>query len=354
MALIKTTSLESEPEYNKTPVTSLMFIAIIPGLFALTLFFGWGSLLNITIASITAIIFEVIILKLRKREVIFHLKDHSVLLTALLLAISLPPLTPWWIPVIGIFFSVVIAKNLYGVHGYHPFNPAMVGYAVLLISFPIQMTAWPAPISMDLKGIEVPGLWQSIKIVFPIFTLDASNHLTENILNQVDAYTAATPLDIFRQNSSFLIDRLYKDQLYFMQGIWAGYGWEWINICFFLGGCFLLYQKILTWHIPLGILGSLIVLSSVFYDGGSSSSLGSPIFHLLSGATMLGAFFIASDPVTSPNSFRGKLLYGILIGILIFIIRSWGSYPDAIAFAVLIMNFFSPLIDRLTRLKGYE
>jgi electron transport complex protein RnfD len=211
------------------------------------------------------------------------------------------------------------------------------------------MTAWPAPISMDLTGIEAPGLLQSIKIVFPFFNLD-----TANTLNQVDAYTAATPLDIFKQNSSLMVDRLYSGQLYFTEGIWAGYGWEWINICFFLGGCLLLYKKILTWHIPFGILGSLIILSSVFYDSGSSLSLGSPIFHLFSGATMLGAFFIASDPVTSPNSHRGKLLYGALIGILIFIIRSWGGYPDAMAFAVLIMNFFSPLIDRLIRIKEHE
>lgn len=347
--MTSTTSLESGPEYNKIPITNLIFIAIIPGVFALILFFGWGSLLNIAVSSIAALIFEVLILKLRKRGVISHLKDHGVLLTAVLLAISLPPFTPWWIPVIGVFFSVVIAKNLYGVHGYHPFNPAMVGYAVLLISFPIQMTAWPAPISMDLTGIEAPGLWQSVKIVFPFFNLD-----TANTLNQVDAYTAATPLDVFKQNSSLMVDRLYSSQLYFTEGIWAGYGWEWINICFFLGGCLLLYKKILTWHIPFGILGSLIILSSVFYDSGSSLSLGSPIFHLFSGATMLGAFFIASDPVTSPNSYRGKLLYGTLIGILIFIIRSWGGYPDAIAFAVLIMNFFSPLIDRLTRIKKHE
>jgi electron transport complex protein RnfD len=344
---IPTPDLKSNEK--KASIIFLILIAIAPGLFALTLFFGYGSLLNIAIASMTAIICEACILKLRKRPVIYHLKDLSALLTAVLLGISLPPLIVWWIPVVGAFFSTVIAKNLYGNRGYHPFNPAMIGYAVLLVSFPIQMSTWPAPINMNDSISGLPTLWESMKIVFPSINIETTGDLIANTLNQVDAYTAATPLDIFRQNSSLLIGQLYSQNIYFIQGVWAGYAWEWINICFFLGGCFLLYRKIYTWHIPFGVLIALIILPSIFYDGGSSLSLGSPIFHLLSGATMLGAFFIASDPVTSPINNRGKVLYGVAIGILIFVIRSTGSYPDAIAFAVLVMNFFAPLIDKCTK-----
>ena len=348
MALLKNTLLDYESSKNKGRMMHLVILATLPGLFVLVLFFGWGSLINITITSVAALGFEAAVVKLRKRPVMFYLRDNSALLTAILLGLSLPPLAPWWIPVVGSFFAIVIAKNLYGSNGYNPFNPAMVGYAVLLISFPIQMTSWPAPIYMYPEIIQIPGLFQSIQVVFPIFSPDNFLSLSKSTISIVDAFTAATPLEVFKQNTGLLVDQVYKDTPLFKQGILAGYGWEWINISFLLGGCFLLYRGIFTWHAPFGMLGSLVLCSSIFYDGGSSSSLGSPLFHLFSGATMLGAFFIITDPVTSASNSKGRLIYGILIGVLIFIIRSWGSFPDAVAFAVLIMNFSAPLIDHLT------
>ncbi|MFT7266707.1 MAG: electron transport complex protein RnfD [Porticoccus sp.] len=353
MALLKFTSPHAHNAQNTARVMQLVILATIPGLFALTLFFGWGSLINVALSCMVAIGCEALVIRLRKRPVMFYLKDYSAILTAVLLGISLPPLAPWWIAVVGTSFAIIVAKNLYGGLGYNPFNPAMIGYVVLLISFPVQMTAWPAPAELYPADMQVPGLWHSIQIVLPLLNPDTLSGVSETASGAIDAYTAATPLDTFKQNTGLLVDQFYKEEIFFSQGTWAGLGWEWVNIGFLLGGLFLLYRKIFTWHAPLGMLLSLALCSVIFYDSGSSSSLGSPLFHLLSGATMFGAFFIITDPVTSATSNKGRLIYGALIGVLIFIIRSWGSYPDAIAFAVLLMNFAAPLIDNYTMPRTY-
>jgi electron transport complex protein RnfD len=353
MALLKLTSPHAHSAQNTARVMQLVILATIPGLFALTLFFGWGSLINVTLSCMVAVGCEALVIRLRKRPIMFYLKDYSAILTAVLLGISLPPLAPWWIAVVGTSFAIIIAKNLYGGLGYNPFNPAMIGYVVLLISFPVQMTAGPAPAELYPSDMQVPGLWHSIQIVLPLLNPDTLSGVSETASGTIDAYTAATPLDTFKQNTGLLVDQFYKKELFFSQGTWAGLGWEWVNIGFLLGGLFLLYRKIFTWHAPLGMLLSLALCSVIFYDSGSSSSLGSPLFHLLSGATMFGAFFIITDPVTSATSNKGRLIYGALIGVLIFIIRSWGSYPDAIAFAVLLMNFAAPLIDNYTMPRTY-
>ena len=238
MDLLKTTPSDYESSKNKGHTMYLVILATLPGLFVLMLFFGWGSLLNIVITSVAALGFEAAVVKLRKRPVIFYLRDNSALLTAVLLGLSLPPLVPWWIPVVGSFFAIVIAKNLYGSNGYNPFNPAMVGYAVLLISFPIQMTSWPAPIYMYPEIIQIPGLLQSIKVVFPIFSPDTFFSLSKSTISTVDAFTSATPLEVFKQSTGLLVDQIYKETSLFKQGILAGYGWEWVNISFFLGRMF--------------------------------------------------------------------------------------------------------------------
>lgn len=345
MALLKLTSPHAHTAQSTADVMKLVLLATIPGLVTLTVFFGWGTLINILITSSVALICEAAITRLRNRPVMFYLKDNSALVTAVLLGLALPPLAPWWIPVVGTIFAIVIAKHLYGGLGYNPFNPAMVGYVVLLISFPVQMTAWPAPVPLYPADSEVPGLWQSLQIVLPFLNTATGS--------AIDAFTAATPLDTFKHNSGFLVEQLYKKDPLFSEGHWAGIGWEWVNFAFLAGGCFLLYRRVFTWHAPVAMLVSLALCAALFYDGGSSSSHGSPVFHLLSGATMLGAFFIVTDPVTSAASNRGRLIYGALIGLLIFIIRSWGNYPDAVAFAVLLMNFAAPLIDNYTLPRTY-
>ncbi len=161
----------------------------------------------------------------------------------------------------------------------------------------------------------------------------------------------ATPLDVLKQNNTELLQELWDKTPQF--GTWAGLGWEWANIGFLAGGLVLLYKKIFTWHAPISMLLALTIMSSIFYDSGSSASGGSPLFHLLSGATMLGAFFIVTDPVTSAVSNRGRMIYGALIGVLIYVIRMWGNYPDAVAFAVLLMNFAAPLLDHYTQPRTY-
>lgn len=317
-----------------------LLLATIPGLIALQWHFGWGSLINITIASATALICEASFVAIRGRSVWFYLSDYSALVTAVLIGLALPPLAPWWVVVIGTGFAIIVAKHLYGGMGYNPFNPAMVGYVILLISFPIEMTRWPLAKELLPDGAALPGLLESIKIVFGGPGL-------------ADAITAATPLDSFKHSGSLLVDQFYQQNIWFTGGLWAGAGWEWVNIGFLVGGGYLLAKGIFTWHAPVAMLTTLSIMAALNNDGGSSISNGPPLMHLLSGATMLGAFFIVTDPVTSAVSNRGRLIYGGLVGILVFVIRAWGNYPDAIAFAVLLMNFAAPFIDYYTIPTSY-
>jgi len=312
-------------------------LACVPGTAALCFFFGNGVLINLVWLCVLAVMLEALMLALRKKPVLFHLQDYSAVVTAVLLAVALPPTAPWWLGLWGTFFAVVVAKHLYGGLGSNPFNPSMVGYAALLVAFPAQMTRWllPAGLSHDL-----PGLATSFALFFD-----------HDVLTGIDAYTGATPLDKFRQNHAQLVDEFWKSSG--VMGHWSGIGWEWVNSGFLVGGCYLLYKKIINWHIPLSFLLAIAVLSALFYDGGSSQSHGSPLMHLFAGATMLGAFFIATDPVTAATTERGKLVYGALIGSLVFVIRAFGTYPDGVAFAVLIGNLAAPLIDRCTQPRSF-
>jgi electron transport complex protein RnfD len=314
-------------------VMQSVLLATIPGVIVLTHFFGFGTLVNILWGSIVALACEALALKLRRRPLGFYLKDYSALVTAVLLCIALPPYAPWWLIAVGIASSILLAKHLYGGLGYNPFNPAMVGYVILLISFPIQMTAWAPP-----RGLgELPGFIEALQACFTPAAYDGT--------------TMATPLDLLKQNNSLLIKDLWNQYPQF--GRWSGLGWEWANIAFLAGGVWLLYQRIFTWHAPVAMLVTLGLLAAIFYDGGSSASGGSPLFHLLGGATMFGAFFIVTDPVSSAVSLRGRLIFGAMIGVLIYTIRIKGNYPDSVAFAVLIMNFAAPFIDYYTQPRTY-
>jgi electron transport complex protein RnfD len=318
----------------------LVLLATLPGVLALTFVFGWGTLVNILLAVVFAIALEASALKLRRRPVKFYLNDYTAIVTAVLLAIALPPYSSWWVILVGIFFSIIVAKQLYGGLGYNPFNPAMVGYVALLISFPVAMTAWPTPIHLTPDTVTVPNLFDALLIGLTVIERP-----------MIDAFTMATPLDLVRQNDSLLLNDLMNEYPQF--GRWSGYGWEWANLGFLVGGLFLLQRKIFTWHTPVSMLLAIAIMSALFYDGGSSNSAGSPLFHLLGGATMFGAWFIATDPVSSAVSNKGRIIYGAGIGVLTFIIRKWGNYPDAVAFAVLLMNFSAPLIDHYTQTKPY-
>jgi electron transport complex protein RnfD len=336
MAFIKLSSPHTHAATSTSQVMQNVLLATVPGLIALTVFFGPGVLLNVLLACTSAVAFEAAALSLRNRPVAFYLKDYTALVTAVLLGLALPPYCPWWLVVLGVFFAIIVAKHLFGGMGYNPFNPAMVGYVVLLISFPLEMSQWAAP-----KGVagEVPGLLAALQEKF--------------FGSGLDGYTAATPLDVLKQNAGLLVNALYQQEPVLNQGRWAGAGWEWVNISFLLGGGYLLYKRIFTWHAPVAMLVTLGFLSALFYDGGSSASAGSPLFHWLSGGTMFGAFFILTDPVTSAVSKRGRLIFGAGAGAIIFVIRAWGNYPDGIAFAVLLMNFAAPFIDYYTLPRTY-
>ena len=335
MSLMRITSPHAHGPLTTAVVMRTVLLATLPGLVALTHFFGFGTLVNILWGCVVAIACEAAALKLRKRPLGFYLNDASALVTATLLGIAMPPYAPWWLILVGVSFAILIGKHLYGGMGYNPFNPAMVGYVVLLISFPLEMTTWAAPGGINQSG--VPGIIQALQACFTP--------------NAVDITTMATPLDLLKQNKSLLVEDLWIQNPQF--GRWAGVGWEWANLGFLAGGLWLLYKRIFTWHAPVSMLVSLTLLSAIFNDGGSSASAGSPLFHLLSGATMFGAFFIVTDPVTSAVSDRGRLIYGAAIGVLVFLIRVWGNYPDAIAFAVLIMNFAAPFVDYYTQPVTY-
>ena len=214
--------------------------------------------------------------------------------------------------------------------GYNPFNPAMVGYAMLLIAFPKEMTAW---IPAETHGLNF------------FDTLNYSFFEVLPVGMSYDALTMATPLDSIKTQLSlgYTLDEI-KTANSSLFGNIAGHGWEWINILFLIGGIVLVSIKIISWHIPVSMLGALAFMAMIFNfsDAGSYSSIS---FHLFGGAAMLGAFFIATDPVTAAVSNKGRLIYGAGIGILIYIIRTWGGYPDAIAFSVLLMNMAVPMID---------
>lgn len=315
---------------NVSRMMLTVIYALIPGTLVYIHFFGWGVIINIIIAIITALSCEVAILKIRQRPIKPFIFDGTAVLTAILLALALPSLTPWWLAAIGAAFAIVIAKHLYGGMGYNPFNPAMVGYAMLLIAFPKEMTAWiPA---------ESHGLTFFDTLRYSLFeTLPAGT--------SYDALTMATPLDSIKTQLSlgYTLDEIHSNNASLFGNI-AGYGWEWINIMFLIGGLILISIKVISWHIPVAILSSLAFIAMIF-NFSDASSYAPVSFHLFGGAAMLGAFFIATDPVTAAASNKGRLIYGAGIGILIYVIRTWGGYPDAIAFSILLMNMAVPMID---------
>lgn len=345
MPLSTPTSPHVKAPDTVTKVMVRLLAALIPGLIAYVWFFGWGIVINITIAVCTALAAETAMLKLRDRPVLPFLTDGSAVVTAVLLAFSIPPLAPWWVTFIGALFAIVLAKHLYGGLGYNPFNPAMVGYVILLISFPREMTSWIPTVSFSEYQLSF------LESALFIFTGQLPPGLT------FDALTEATPLDALKTNLglgntvSEIRAQLGLDEetsrllsVVPIFGAIGGKGWEWVSGGFLIGGLWLIYQKIISWHIPVAMLGALSAMAAVFYIF-DPNHYASPLFHLFSGSAMLGAFFIATDPVTAATSATGRLVYGIGIGILVYIIRTWGGYPDSIAFGVLLMNMCVPLID---------
>lgn len=351
---MKSLHIASSPfTHNQQSTRQIMtwvMIACLPGIAAQCWFFGYGNLIQAALAIVTALLAEAAVLALRKQPVKARLADNSALLTALLLGISLPPLAPWWMIVIGTLFAIVVAKQMYGGLGQNPFNPAMVGYVVLLISFPVQMTSWLPPDELRTATLTLQDT---------LFTIFNGHTLQGDAVHQlqigIDGISQATPLDGFKTalRSGHSVEQALQQPI--LGGELAGIGWQWINLGFLLGGLFMLSRRLIHWQIPVSMLAMMVFCATVAWLVAPDQQA-SPLIHLFSGATMLGAFFIATDPVSAATTPKGRLIYGALIGLLVWLIRVYGGYPDGVAFAVLLANITVPLIDHYTqpRVYGYH
>jgi len=312
-----------------------VILAMIPGTVAMIWYFGWGILINLVLASLFAVLTEAVVLKLRGRPAWPAIRDLSALVTALLFALAVPPILPWWLTLVGMVFAIGVAKQLYGGLGHNPFNPAMAGYIFLLVSYPVAMTSWLPPYML---AEHVLGFTDSVRL---IFTGMPPEGLTW------DAITMATPLDQMRTqlNQNRVIDEIRASPLW---GDFGGRGWEWVGNWFLLGGVFLIWRRVIGWRIPVSMLLGLVLTAGFFWSLDPQTHP-FPAFHMFSGGAILGAFFVATDPVSACTTPKGQLMFGAAIGVLVFVIRTWGGYPDAVAFAVLLLNIAAPTIDHYTR-----
>ena len=308
-----------------------VLLALLPGIAAYVWLVGACIVLQLAIATLAALAGEALMLRLRGRPLRLFLSDGSAIVTAWLIALTFPPLAPWWLIVVGALFAIVVAKQLYGGLGQNPFNPAMIAFAVCIVSFPALMSQWP------VLGLKL-SLGEQIEII-------------AGLAQRIDVMSGATPLDSLKTalklgEGAVDVPTLLATQDVF--GNFAGRGWEWVSGGYLLGGLWLWRRKVINWHAPLGFLGGLSLLAAALWWW-NPQQFANPLFHLFSGGAMLGAFFIVTDPVSGCTTPRGKLIFGFCAGVLAYIIRVFGGYPDGVAFAVLLMNLCVPLIDMYTQ-----
>jgi len=329
---------------NVQTIMLWVLLALSPGTMLGIYQFGWPALFLFLITLASAVFFEGICLKIAGKPVFPYCMDFSALLTGWLLAMTLPPWAPWWIGVLGSFCAIVIGKQIFGGIGQNLFNPAMLARTILLVSFPLEMTTWIAPRPFGTpQSVDAETGW----------------NITLNGIPNLDGVSSASVLGHVRTELGMgvqlpdILATMYNP-LASALGTVSGSLGETSALLFLLGGTFLIVKKIITWHIPVAMLGTVAVLASVFHFI-DPLHYGGPLFNLLNGGLMLGAFFIATDPVTSPVSSLGKFIFGAGCGLLLFIIRNWGGYPEGMAFAVLLMNAATPLIDHYIkpRIYGY-
>lgn len=313
--------------HGKETTQKLMFgvvLALLPSLFTSIFYFGWGAVIVTTVSVAACLLFEYLIQRFIFRKPT-TITDGSALVTGLLLAFNVPSNLPVFIIVTGAFVSIAIAKMTFGGLGNNPFNPALVGRVFILISFPVQMTSWPVP-----RGF-------------------ATGYL--------DAVTGATPLAIVKEGLKNgeplqqLIAQIPTPAQMFLGNMGGSMG-EVAAVALLIGLIWMLYKKIITWHIPVSVTGSLLIFTSILWLINPEKNA-SPLFHLLAGGVLLGAIFMATDYVTSPMSPLAMIIYGCGIGILTVIIRVWGAYPEGVSFAILIMNAFVPLMNSYIKPKRF-
>lgn len=313
--------------YSGLSVKKLMsgvLIALVPAFLVSLYVFGIGAFIVTAISIATCVLTEFIIQKyILKSD--SSIGDGSAIVTGTLLAFNLPSNLPWWMIIIGSVFAITIGKMIFGGLGNNPFNPALAGRVFLLISFPVQMTSWPKPIQSRMEYIN--------------------------------ALTGATPLGTLKEglrNGEVIADFAQKlpDHTKLFLGNMSGSLGEISALALLLGFVWLLYKRIITWHIPVFIFITIATFTGILWLIDPTHNA-SPVFHLLTGGVMLGAIFMATDYVTSPMTKAGMIIYAIGIGIITVIIRVYGAYPEGVSFAILIMNSFVPLINRYIKPRRF-
>lgn len=301
-----------------------VIIALTPALIAALYFFGWHALRLPLVCVTGCVITEWACRKWMKRDA--GIGDLSAVVTGLLLAMNLPPSLPSGIALVGCVIAIAIAKQVFGGIGYNPFNPALVARVALVMSFPVAMTRWHAPLN--------PARWQGFQWTVP------------------DAMTVATPLDLVKTAQSLQAPSpLTWDgttALRFFVGNMSGCIGEVSALALLLGALYLLYRRCISWHIPVSYLATVAIWATLNYAINPETSMPAS-FHLLAGGLMLGALFMATDMVTTPFTRRGQIIFGIGCGVITMVIRIWGGYPEGVSFAILLMNALTPLINRATR-----
>jgi RnfABCDGE-type electron transport complex D subunit len=335
----------SAPHTTTTQSVSRVMATVMLALAPATLFgfwlYGWPSIWLFVITVGSAAVGEALCLRLMHRPIMPALYDGSALLTGWLLALSLPPWAPWWIGAFGGLFATVLAKQAFGGLGQNLFNPAMVARVALLISFPVQMTAWVAP--APLGSAMAPGIFDGLLVTL------------KGMTPQLDAIASASLLGFAKTEMSRGVDLLQSlgnapAQSWF--GSRPGSLGETAAWLIAAGGVLMIFMRIITWHIPVAMLAGIAIPAAILHAIDPAHYLDATT-HLLSGGAMLGAFFIATDYVTSPNTSLGQLIFGFGCGILTYVIRSWAGYPEGVAFAVLLMNSLTPIIDSYVKPRIY-
>ncbi len=310
-------------------VMGKVLLALLPGIAAYVWVFGAGVIIQILLASATALAAEAVVLAIRRKPVWQFVSDGSALVTAWLVALTLPPIAPWWLTILGVLVAIVIAKHLYGGLGQNPFNPAMVAFCVLIVAYPSLMSQWPKAGFTDF-GAQLAAIF-------------GERHL--------DAIVMATPLDALRTalhtpQARETVAAILGEHATF--GNIGGPGWQWIALGYLVGGLWLVQQRVITWHAPAAFL-AVLALASLGANLANPEKYAGPMFHLFTGGAMLGAFFIVTDPVSGSTTPKGKLIFAGGVALITWIIRVFGAYPDGIAFATLLMNICVPLIDMHTQ-----
>ena len=320
-------------------VMGTVLLALVPATLYGFWLYGWPSIFLWTVTILFALLGEALALRMRGQAVRPALMDGSALLTAWLLALSLPPFAPWWLGAVGGLFAIIIVTQVFGGLGQNVFNPAMAARVMLLISFPVEMTMWTA---VPAFGHAV-GFSEGISITF------GGAHW--------DAMSSATLLGHVKTEFTRGIDLLHSLPGYFdisnaLTGNRAGSFGETSALLLLAGGLLLIARRIITWPAPVAMLLGLAIPAAIAHAIAPERYLAA-LPHLLSGGAMLAAFFIVTDPVTSPNTAAGMFVSGLLCGLLTWIIRTWGNYPEGVAFAVMILNALTPIIDRYIKPRIY-